>query len=904
MRSPVRTLTLSAGALLLAALPWSVGLVAEAAPSSPTVEASAGTPVTVPALTDWKSKAGSFGLTTTSRVLVRDSALTADAATFAADLASVIGRTLPVRTTTVGAKSGDIVLDLDATRDDLGAEGYALDVGQAIEVTGGTDDGAFLGTRTVLQLLRAGQAVPAGEAVEVPAYAERGVGVCACYIHVSMPWLERLIKDASYLKLNQLWLELKVKSTAHPEANEWGYYTPKQIEQLQKLADRYHVTLVPEVNSPGHIDPWIRNRPDLQLTDSDGNKQPSRLDITKPEAFDFLTSIIDEYFQVFDTPYWHMGADEYMLGSDYEKYPQMLEYAREKFGPDAVAEDAFNDFINRVNAYVKAKGKTLRIWNDGISKVTTVPLDKDIIIEHWNDDGDEVLPSDLIADGRPVMNASNALYDVRGTYTINTQGLYGDGWTPLTFDGGETVESPDGITGAKVTLWPDNASGDTENEVEARVRMALRFLAQATWGESTPDPTYGDFVARADAVGRAPGFDNVAAADLRPGRYRINAANHYLSAAGDQVGSRVVLDSEGLEFQVSETDDGYYTFEDPATDRCLEAKQGYRFLNTPLEPLAPLTLEPCSHSNRLQRWDVANSNAGITLTNAITRMYAVLNGSGLVQQIPDGHRPQVFELTGAVESGATLDRRTVAAGESTPVNVTVANGTGQQVTDIAATVSAPEGWTVEPTTQTQAGLAPDATWNAAFTATWNGAEPTDTQGFSAKVTYTTGGIQETRTMQITWPYPPVIPGNLAEGMTATQSSTAWGGTPDRAVDGNTSGSWGSGSLTHTEEQVNQPWWQVDLGTSEWIGSVELFNRTDCCSERLTDPVVLLSDTPLPDSLDAALATPGVVSVKYDGTVGESALLEVAGHKRYVRVQLPSSSGTLSLAEVVVRTTAP
>jgi len=258
----------------------------------------------------------------------------------------------------------------------------------------------------------------------------------------------------------------------------------------------------------------------------------------------------------------------------------------------------------------------------------------------------------------------------------------------------------------------------------------------------------------------------------------------------------------------------------------------------------------------------------------------------------------------AVESEATLGRRTLAGGESTSVEVTLVNGTDTQLTDSTATVSAPEGWTLEPATQTRTGLAPDATWNAAFTATWNGPEPTDTQGFSAEVTYTIDGASESRTMQIMWPNRPAIPGNLAERMTATQSSTDWDGTPERAVDGNTSGSWGSGSLTHTQEQVNQPWWQVDLGQAEWIGSVELFNRTDCCSERLTDPVVLLSDAPLPDSLDAALATPGVVSVRYEGTVRASALLKVNAHKRYVRVQLPSSTGTLSLAEVVVRAPQP
>ncbi|MEV5550699.1 family 20 glycosylhydrolase [Streptomyces sp. NPDC052309] len=555
--------------------------------------------------------------------------------------------------------------------------------------------------------------MPAGEAVDIPAYAERGVGVCACYIHVSMPWLERLIKDAAYLKLNQLWLELKVKSTAHPEANEWGYYTPAQIDRLQRLADKYHITLVPEVNSPGHIDTWIRNRPDLQLTDVDGDKQPSRLDITKPEAFAFLASIIDEYFKVFDTPYWHMGADEYMLGSDYSRYPQMLAYAQEKFGPEAVAEDAFTDFVNRINAYVKAKDKTLRIWNDGTTTAGTVPLDRDIVVEHWADD--EVKPSQLLAEGRSVMNSAYALYNVRGGFKTNAGSLYGEGWTPLNFDG-ENVADGTGITGAKITLWPDNGSGNTENEIEDEVRMPLRFTAQATWGDSTPDPTYDDFAARADAVGRAPGFDNVDRTPIRPGRYVVSAANHYLTGAGAAAGARVVLGSEGTEFRISTTPDGYYVLKDPATDRCLEARQGHRFLNTPLEPLAAITLEDCSRSNTLPRWQIATSNAGLTLTNAVTRMIAVLDGSGLVQQIPDGHRPQVFELTGVVEVGAAVTRRTVGVGESTPITVTVTNGTAAPVTGVSVSLTGTAGWTVTPAEQQRDSLAPGEAWTTTATA--------------------------------------------------------------------------------------------------------------------------------------------------------------------------------------------
>jgi hexosaminidase len=658
-----------------------------------------------------------------------------DAETFAADAAGIAGHGLSVVRDT-NAHRGDIQLTLDQGRSDLGAEGYALTVGDSVRITARTDAGAFYGTRTVLQLLRAGRTLPAGSVTDVPQYAERGVGVCACIINVSTAWLERLVKDAAYLKLNQLWMELKVKSTAHPESNEWGYYTRPQIAALQRLAKQYHVTLVPEVNSPGHIEPWIRNRPDLQLTDNTGQKQVSRLDITKPEAFDFLTAIIDEYYTVFDTPYWHMGADEYMLGSDYAKYPQILAYAQQKYGPNAVPEDAFVDFVNRVNAYVKSKGKTLRMWNDGITPRSTVPLDKDIVIEHWLGSG--VRPAQLLAEGRKVENAAFSLYNVRGGFKMNTKNLYDTGWTPQRFEG-QTVADRNGITGAKITMWPDNGSGNTENEIESEVRLPLRFIAQSTWGLPRPDPTYAAFTARADAAGWAPGFENVGRTPIPDGTYTLARDNQFLGADGTADGSPLEVSSAESAWDITATADGYYTLRDLSSGRCAETRLGTRFLNTPLELGTAITAQTCDPGNRLQRWQLTESHGSITLTNAITRMVALLDGTGLVQQVPDTHRAQEFRLVRAVRTTATVDKATVVPGDSAALSVTVANTSGQPLTSVAVRPVVPGGWTVTPGDATQPAIADGASWTATFTVSPPDGSPAGTASLGAVATYQSGG---------------------------------------------------------------------------------------------------------------------------------------------------------------------
>ena len=143
--------------------------------------------------------------------------------------------------------------------------------------------------------------------------------------------------------------------------------------------------------------------------------------------------------------------------------------------------------------------------------------------------------------------------------------------------------------------------------------------------------------------------------------------------------------------------------------------------------------------------------------------------------------------------------------------------------------------------------------------------------------------------------------NLALGQTATQSTTAFSGVPSRAVDGNTSGIYGEGSVTHTSLALAQPWWQVDLGASANIADIELWNRTDaCCTQRLSDAVIFVSSTDMTGrSLAELEADPTVASYSIDGVLGVTTAIDADVSGQFVRVQLRGSSAVLSLAEVVI-----
>lgn len=130
--------------------------------------------------------------------------------------------------------------------------------------------------------------------------------------------------------------------------------------------------------------------------------------------------------------------------------------------------------------------------------------------------------------------------------------------------------------------------------------------------------------------------------------------------------------------------------------------------------------------------------------------------------------------------------------------------------------------------------------------------------------------------------------NIALNKTATQSSTLYGAEAGRAVDGNTNGDYGQGSVTHTDLE-NQAWWMVDLGGIYDISEVQIFNRTDFCSERLNDYNVSVLDS----GQNEVWSTHQTAYPNPDTTVSTGG---VTG--RYVKIQL-TGENNLSLAEVVV-----
>ncbi|MEZ4885758.1 MAG: discoidin domain-containing protein [Chitinophagales bacterium] len=142
--------------------------------------------------------------------------------------------------------------------------------------------------------------------------------------------------------------------------------------------------------------------------------------------------------------------------------------------------------------------------------------------------------------------------------------------------------------------------------------------------------------------------------------------------------------------------------------------------------------------------------------------------------------------------------------------------------------------------------------------------------------------------------------NLAKGKTVRQSTTGYGGLASRAVDGNTNGNYNAGSVTHTERNDRNQWWEVDLGQVYDIGTIKIFNRTDCCMDRLKDIYILVSENPIMATDWQAHKISDYYAYHEDFKVGQANPIvhNKNARGRYVRI-FRQAGAPLSLAEVEI-----
>ena len=247
-------------------------------------------PFVVPELKTWT---GAEGQTTLSgRIIVKSSKAMAVAEALISDYQEMFGRKLTLAKGT--PKAGDIVLTLKTDKS-LGQEGYVMNIGSSVELTAATQRGLFWATRTLLQVSEQNKdALPKGKTVDVPEYKLRGFMIDCGRHFFSVDYLKKLIDVFAMHNINYFHWHLtedqgwRIAINKYPKLTEigsvrsettlghntgkydgkpvTGYYTQEDAREIVRYAAERYMTVIPEVDMPGHIQSALAAYPELGCT--------------------------------------------------------------------------------------------------------------------------------------------------------------------------------------------------------------------------------------------------------------------------------------------------------------------------------------------------------------------------------------------------------------------------------------------------------------------------------------------------------------------------------------------------------------------------------------------------------------------------------------------------------------
>jgi hexosaminidase len=395
------------------------------------------------------------------------------AETLASDLA-VLGFTASHGEVQPGENAGRIRLSLRKDPD-LGVEGYRLNIDADVAITAATPDGLFWGTRTLLQLLHAGPGkdIPRLAITDKPEFSYRGLMIDNARNFHSIDFHIGTVKRIAAYKMNRYQIHFSdqqsytLPSEAFPGLpTEGRHHSAAEIGRLVEAAKRYHVEIVPEIDVPGHAAALIRGIEGLGC-DGDGRK----ICIGRESSYEALEKLFSEVMEMIPGKYWHLGADEVSYSGT--RCRGCATGMKDEGFQDA--DPLFNHFINRMNGFLKGKGRQVLVW-EGFSPTADPIVDRDILVCPFDVKHAGKMPDDYFKAGYRVLNTSwSPLYvaDRISMTTPEDMAL----WSPFMFGAGRSPQPfrywkkyrpedyLDKIVGAQVCSW----------EIEEKAEEGLLF---------------------------------------------------------------------------------------------------------------------------------------------------------------------------------------------------------------------------------------------------------------------------------------------------------------------------------------------------------------------------------------------------------------------------------------------
>ena len=348
---------------------------------------------------------GAFRLTRATRIVTADARLSRLAA-YAADL---VEAELGWRPAVTGAAARSSVVLRLVPGGAGGPESYDLVVRPAgIVVSAPREQGLFYGLQTLRQLLATGATIPAVRIEDAPRFSWRGMHLDVARHRFPVAFVKRYIDLMSRYKLNtfhwhltddQGWrLEIRryprltsigawrnetiVEKQFDPYRGDGtrygGFYTQAEVREIVRYAAERHVTIVPEIEMPGHAQAALAAYPSLACTK--GPFEVSTVwgvdeDIFCPSeaTFHFLQNVLAEVMELFPGRYIHIGGDEAPKRRWKESALAQGIMRREGLKTE---EELQSWFVRRIERFLRARGRRLIGWDEilegGLAPAATV----------------------------------------------------------------------------------------------------------------------------------------------------------------------------------------------------------------------------------------------------------------------------------------------------------------------------------------------------------------------------------------------------------------------------------------------------------------------------------------------------------------------------------------------------
>ncbi|MCG8582419.1 MAG: beta-N-acetylhexosaminidase [Bacteroidales bacterium] len=443
----------------------------------------------IPAPVELKASGTSYFLSEKTTIYIQDNDdLNTLGSLLSQQIESLTGLKLKVEKSDKAPAKG-IYLAIDSEVTMANDEAYALTIGEkGLELKANKPAGIFRGIQTIDQAItkhegeRTGWIVPGGSIMDYPQYEYRGVMLDVSRHFFGVEDVKRVIDLAAAYKINVLHLHLtddqgwRIEIKSWPEltavggqtqvgGGEGGFYTQEQYKDIVAYAGERFVTVVPEIDMPGHTNAAVVAYPELNGTKKKaelytGTKVGfSTLATRKEVTYQFVDDVIRELAAITDGPYIHIGGDE----------------------SHVTKEDDYVYFINRTKDIVKKYNKIMIGWDE----IAHAAIDDTDVVQYWAKDENAVMGVEKGA--KVLLSPSKRMYlDMKYDSTthigldwaalIEVDQAYN--WHPETLVEGI---SKDNILGLESPLWTETV--ETMDDIEYLVFPRLIGHAELGWSK-------------------------------------------------------------------------------------------------------------------------------------------------------------------------------------------------------------------------------------------------------------------------------------------------------------------------------------------------------------------------------------------------------------------------------------